>query len=126
MNDIIKQIKDEICTVTRNSLSKMNLTVPDEEAFKKAADEKIEIEIPKEKKFGDFSVNTAMKLTKVLRTSLYSFTRVLPITKGLSKPIDTIEPSFMIRSITIVGLIDGNVILIIFLNVPAPSTSAAS
>ncbi len=69
MNDIIKQIKDEICTVTRNSLSKMNLTVPDEEAFKKAADEKIEIEIPKEKKFGDFSVNTAMKLTKVLRTS---------------------------------------------------------
>ena len=30
MNDIIKQIKDEICTVTRNSLSKMNLTVPDE------------------------------------------------------------------------------------------------
>ena len=73
MNDIIKQIKDEICTVTRNSLSKMNLTVPDEEAFKKAADEKIEIEIPKEKKFGDFSVNTAICSFKYINAHIVFF-----------------------------------------------------
>ncbi len=69
MNDIIKQIKDEICDVTRKSLSKINLAIPDEEAFNLAIQSDIEIEVPKEKKFGDFSVNTAMKLTKVLKTS---------------------------------------------------------
>ncbi len=60
MNDIIKHIKDEITRVTKGALSNMG-TAQD--------DLSIEIEIPKEKAHGDFSINTAMKLTKILKKS---------------------------------------------------------
>jgi len=57
MNDIIKHIKDQIAKVTLDALKAVNADVTTE----------IEIEIPKEKAHGDFSVNTAMKLTKILK-----------------------------------------------------------
>ena len=56
MNDIIKHIKNQIEKVTTDALKAVNPDVTTE----------IEIEIPKEKSHGDFSVNTAMKLTKIL------------------------------------------------------------
>ncbi len=57
MNDIIKSIKNEISSVTKKALLEMKVDV----------DVDIEIEIPKEKAHGDFSINTAMKLTKLLK-----------------------------------------------------------
>ena len=57
MNDIIKHIKDQIAGVTLDALKTVNADITTE----------IEIEIPKEKAHGDFSVNTAMKLTKILK-----------------------------------------------------------
>lgn len=57
MNDIIKHIKDQIAEVTKNALLHMKVDV--------AVD--VEIEIPKDKTHGDFSINTAMKLTKLLK-----------------------------------------------------------
>lgn len=69
MNDIIRHIKNQITDTARNSLCKIELAGTDSEEFKKAVQSEIEIEIPKEKKYGDFSVNTAMKLTKILKTA---------------------------------------------------------
>ena len=69
MNDIIRHIKNQLTDTVRNSLCKIDLAGTDSEEFKKALESEIEIEIPKEKKYGDFSVNTAMKLTKILRNS---------------------------------------------------------
>ena len=69
MNDIIKHIKDQIASVTKDALINMEIGGKDTEEFKNALSADIEIEIPKEKSHGDFSVNTAMKLTKVLKTS---------------------------------------------------------
>ena len=69
MNDIIRHIKNQLTDTVRNSLLKIDLAGTDSEEFKKALECEIEIEIPKEKKYGDFSVNTAMKLTKILRNS---------------------------------------------------------
>ncbi len=63
MNDIIKHIKDEITRVTKDALSKMEM------ADFSANELSVEIEIPKEKAHGDFSINTAMKLTKILKKS---------------------------------------------------------
>ncbi len=63
MNDIIKHIKDEITRVTKDALSNM------ETADLSANELSVEIEIPKEKAHGDFSINTAMKLTKALKKS---------------------------------------------------------
>ncbi len=65
MNDIIKHIKDQIAQITKASLQKLE-TSDNAEALR---DIDIEIEIPKDKQYGDFSVNTAMKLTKILKTS---------------------------------------------------------
>ena len=64
--------------------------------------------------------------TKVLITSLTSVTKWLPIAYGLSNPIWVILPTLSISNIIIVGLIQGKVICHIFLNLPAPSTVAAS
>ena len=47
----------------------MDIQGKDSDGFKAALEGEIEIEIPKEKAHGDFSINTAMKLTKILRTS---------------------------------------------------------
>jgi len=69
MNDIIRHIKNQITDIVKDSLTKISLPGTDTEEFKAALQGEIEIEIPKEKKYGDFSVNTAMKLTKILRNS---------------------------------------------------------
>lgn len=65
MNDIIKHIKDQIAQITKASLQKLE-TSDNAETLRNID---IEIEIPKDKQYGDFSVNTAMKLTKLLKTS---------------------------------------------------------
>ena len=69
MNDIIRHIKNQITDIVKDSLSNITLPGTDSEEFKAVLAGEIEIEIPKEKKYGDFSVNTAMKLTKILRTA---------------------------------------------------------
>ena len=69
MNDIIKYIREQIADVTKDALCKMEINGKDSDEFKSALESPIEIEIPKEKAHGDFSINTAMKLTKILRTS---------------------------------------------------------
>ena len=69
MNDIIRHIKNQLTETVRNSLCKIDLAGTDSEEFKAAVQSEIEIEVPKEKKYGDFSVNTAMKLTKILKNS---------------------------------------------------------
>jgi len=69
MNDIIRHIKNQITDIVKDSLTKIELAGTDSEEFKAALLGEIEIEIPKEKKYGDFSVNTAMKLTKILKTA---------------------------------------------------------
>ena len=57
MTDLINDIKQQIHDSVVRALCKIG------------ADEntEIEIEVPKEKAHGDFSVNTAMKLTKILK-----------------------------------------------------------
>ncbi len=77
MNDIIRHIKEQISDITKNALANMEITIPDADAFEAAANSQIEIEIPKEKAHGDFSINTAMKLTKVLRTSPQNIAKAL-------------------------------------------------
>ncbi len=77
MNDIIKHIKDQIGAITKDALINMEISGKDSEEFKKALEDEIEIEIPKEKAHGDFSVNTAMKLTKVLKTSPQNIAKAL-------------------------------------------------
>ncbi len=57
MNDIIRHIKDQIADITKKALLEIKVDV--------AVD--VEIEIPKDKSHGDFSINTAMKLTKLLK-----------------------------------------------------------
>jgi len=57
MNDIIRHIKDDIARITKEALVNADIDL--------AVD--VEIEIPKEKSHGDFSINTAMKLTKILK-----------------------------------------------------------
>ena len=57
MNDIIRHIKDQIADITKKALLEIKVDV--------AVD--VEIEIPKDKTHGDFSINTAMKLTKLLK-----------------------------------------------------------
>ena len=57
--EISSIIKNQIEKVTTDALKAVNPDVTTE----------IEIEIPKEKAHGDFSINTAMKLTKILRKS---------------------------------------------------------
>ena len=69
MTDIIRQIKNQIEDVTKKALADMDIQGKDSDGFKAALEGEIEIEIPKEKAHGDFSINTAMKLTKILRTS---------------------------------------------------------
>ena len=69
MTDIIRHIKNQIEAVTKKALAEMDIQGKDSDAFKQALEGEIEIEIPKEKAHGDFSINTAMKLTKILRTS---------------------------------------------------------
>ena len=69
MNDIIKHIKNQIGQVTKESLKKLDFAGTDSDAFREVLESDIEIEIPKDKQYGDFSVNTAMKLTKILKTS---------------------------------------------------------
>lgn len=65
MNDIIKHIKDQIAQITKASVQKLESS----ENAKALQNIDIEIEIPKDRQYGDFSVNTAMKLTKILKTS---------------------------------------------------------
>ena len=77
MNDIIKHIKSQIGEVTKKALADMDIQGKDSEEFKAALCGEIEIEIPKEKAHGDFSVNTAMKLTKILRTSPVNIAKAL-------------------------------------------------
>ena len=69
MTDIIRHIKGQIEDVTKKALAEMDIQGKDSDAFKQALEGEIEIETPKEKAHGDFSINTAMKLTKILRTS---------------------------------------------------------
>ena len=57
MKDIIRHIKNDIARITNDALRKIEIDVAVE----------VEIEIPKEKSHGDFSINTAMKLTKLLK-----------------------------------------------------------
>lgn len=69
MNDIMQHIKNQISDTVKKAMENMDIAGKDSDAFKEALAGEIEIEIPKDKKFGDFSVNTAMKLTKILKTS---------------------------------------------------------
>lgn len=66
MNNLVMEIKDQITSAVKSSVDKLceNLDDTQKEAV---AGVEIEIEVPKEKDHGDFSVNTAMKLTKILR-----------------------------------------------------------
>ncbi len=59
MTDLIFEIKNQIKNIVVNSYNK---TLSDGQYCL----EEVEIEVPKEKSHGDFSVNTAMKLTKIL------------------------------------------------------------
>ncbi len=59
--DIIAQIKEQIINTTKDAVNKFDSEVL------KANNFDIEVEIPKDKEHGDFSTNTAMKLTKILR-----------------------------------------------------------
>ena len=57
MTDLINEIKKQINDTVENALKKLDYDAQCE----------IEIEVPKDKAHGDFSVNTAMKLTKILK-----------------------------------------------------------
>lgn len=59
--DIIAQIKEQIVNITKDAVNKIDASVLSDNSFT------IEVEIPKDKEHGDFSTNTAMKLTKILR-----------------------------------------------------------
>ena len=60
MTDIIRQIKNQIEDVTKKALADMDIQGKDSYGFKAALEGEIEIEIPKEKAHGDFSINTAI------------------------------------------------------------------
>ncbi len=77
MTDIIRHIKNQIEEVTKNALRNMDIGGKDCVEFSHVLNGNIEIEIPKEKAHGDFSVNTAMKLTKVLKTSPVNISKAL-------------------------------------------------
>jgi len=77
MNDIIRHIKEQIGEITKKALADMDIQGKESDEFKKALSGEIEIEIPKEKAHGDFSINTAMKLTKILKTSPVSIAKAL-------------------------------------------------
>ncbi len=77
MNDIIRHIKSQISQVTKDALQNMEITGKDTEEFKSALQGDIEIEIPKEKAHGDFSINTAMKMTKILKNSPVNIAKAL-------------------------------------------------
>ena len=77
MNDIIRHIKNQITDITLSALNAMEIAGKDSEEFKAVLNGEIEIEIPKEKAHGDFSINTAMKLTKILRTSPQNIAKAL-------------------------------------------------
>ena len=66
MNNLIMEIRNQIKNTVSASLDVICADLDDEIKVAVKASE-IEIEIPKEKGHGDFSVNTAMKLTKTLR-----------------------------------------------------------
>ncbi len=59
--DIIAQIKEQIVKTTIDAVNKIDSTVLADNSFE------VEVEIPKDKEHGDFSTNTAMKLTKILK-----------------------------------------------------------
>ncbi|MNC78084.1 hypothetical protein D3C75_1302130 [compost metagenome] len=59
-------------------------------------------------------------------TSEYSLTREFPMTKGRSKPMDTILPIWRISKILMVGLMPGSVICHILRIREQPSISEAS
>ena len=64
--DIIANIKNEIALVIKNAL--VSLEEKGEISFgDQGFNQEIEIEIPKEKKNGDFSSNIAMKITKLVK-----------------------------------------------------------
>lgn len=77
MTDIIRHIKNQIEEVTKNALRNMDIGGKDCPEFSHILNGNIEIEIPKEKAHGDFSVNTAMKLTKILKTSPVNIAKAL-------------------------------------------------
>ncbi|MBO5007499.1 MAG: arginine--tRNA ligase [Clostridia bacterium] len=77
MNDIIRHIKSQISQVTKDALQNMEINGKDTEEFKSALQGDIEIEIPKEKAHGDFSINTAMKMTKILKNSPVNIAKAL-------------------------------------------------
>lgn len=76
MNDIIGHIKNQICETARNSLSGLECTA-DKNILEAVSACPVEIEIPKDKKHGDFSINTAMKLTKLLKMSPVSIAKAM-------------------------------------------------
>lgn len=66
MNDTVFEIKKQIENAVVQALK--TITANSDEDIKNAViNLPVEIEVPKEKAHGDFSVNTAMKLTKILR-----------------------------------------------------------
>ena len=66
MNDTVFEIKKQIENGVKAALQSVAAQA-DEEAKNAALGVDVEIEVPKDKTHGDFSVNTAMKLTKILR-----------------------------------------------------------
>ena len=66
MKDTVFEIKNQIKSAMTTALNTV-IADADAETKEAALNAEIEIEIPKDKNHGDFSVNTAMKLTKILR-----------------------------------------------------------
>ncbi len=66
MKDTVFEIKYQIENAVKSALGAV-VSDADDAAKEAALAAEIEIEIPKDKTHGDFSVNTAMKLTKILR-----------------------------------------------------------
>ncbi len=66
MTDTVFKIKTQIEDAVAKALNSLAIEL-DDNAKQEVINADIEIEVPKDKTYGDFSVNTAMKLTKILK-----------------------------------------------------------
>ena len=66
MNNLVLEVKKQIENCVIKSVEKISNDLSDEQKAQ-INDVSVEIEVPKEKEHGDFSVNIAMKLTKILK-----------------------------------------------------------
>ena len=76
MNDTVFEIKKQIENAVTNALS-IIANEQDSDTKETVLGQSIEIEVPKDKTHGDFSVNTAMKLTKILKKNPRELANIL-------------------------------------------------